>query len=54
MRLLPGLLIIAFLTGLSACAYVKPADEVNTEYDGMAKGPGIFTGRSGEWTVLRK
>ena len=54
MRLIPGMLIASILLLLSACAYVHPDSEVDTDRDGMRKGPGIFTGRSGEWTVIRK
>ena len=54
MRLLPGVLVAAILCVLSACAYVHPDKNVDTDYDGMAKGPGLFTGRTGAWTVIGK
>lgn len=43
---------LALLAGPTGCAYVEPAEEVETDPT-EAKGPGLFTGREGAWTIYR-
>ncbi len=50
-KILAGLAMGLML--VSGCAYHRPAKEIENSYD-IEKGPGIFTGKSGEWTVYRR
>ena len=46
---------IAGLILLSGCAYYRPAKEVGTSQEIEGKsGPGLFTGKSGEWVVYSR
>jgi len=46
---------LLFLTlSLSACDHVQGDREVEMDPAGIPKGPGIFTGRSGEWNVIKR
>jgi hypothetical protein len=38
---------------LASCAYMQGDKEIEDPTD-IKKGPGIFTGRSGEWVILKK
>jgi|TARA_B100000315_G_scaffold248721_1_gene278909 hypothetical protein len=55
MRWLMACLLLALLSpGMSSCAYMKGDKEVNTDPDPGMPGPGIFTGRTGEWVIINK
>ena len=56
MRVLLSILsVLGVMTILvSGCANVQPASEIETDPQPIRKGGGIFTGRSGDWTVIRK
>lgn len=39
---------------LGGCQF-RPAKEIDPDaQSGMKKGPGVFTGRSGEWSIYRQ
>ncbi len=38
---------------LLGCAYVQPDKEIETDPKPIKEGPGIFTGRSGAWVIIR-
>jgi len=40
--------------GINSCDHIENAREVDNVMDGMKKGPGMLTGRSGVWTIYRK
>jgi hypothetical protein len=41
--------------GINSCDHITTAREIDMDpKNGMKKGPGLLTGRSGVWTVLRK
>jgi len=46
-----SILLLTF--ALAACAHYEPY-EYQPVADEMMQGPGIFTGESGEWTILSK
>jgi hypothetical protein len=49
-------LVIGLTLGISACDHIQGSqfDETDLDPSGIAKGPGIFTGRTGEWKVIRR
>ena len=36
------------------CAYVQPDRDIETDPQPIKEGPGLLTGRSGEWVIIRK
>jgi len=52
-RLISLIAILLFASSIAACEHIEGADEIDDPSD-IKKGPGIFTGRSGEWTIIRK
>src|SRR3546814_18279256 len=46
-KILAGLAMGLML--VSGCAYHRPAKEIENSY-AVKKGPGLYTGKSGEWT----
>jgi hypothetical protein len=52
-RLISIIAILLFASGIAACEHMEGADEID-DPTAIKKGPGVFTGRSGEWTIIRK
>jgi hypothetical protein len=48
--------LIGLTLGISACDHIQGSqfDETDLDPAGIPKGPGIFTGRTGEWKVIRR
>jgi hypothetical protein len=40
--------------GIASCDHIQPDREIETDPSPLPKGPGILTGRSGDWTIMRK
>jgi hypothetical protein len=47
-------LLIGITLGISGCDHIQgeQLDESDLDPSGIPAGPGVFTGRSGEWKVL--
>jgi hypothetical protein len=46
--------LILMLVGISSCDHIQGDREIETDPKAMPKGPGLLTGRSGVWTIIRK
>ncbi len=44
--------LIGLAFGVSSCEYAQGDREIETDPQAIPKGGGIFTGRSGEWTII--
>ena len=44
--------LIGLAFTISSCEYAKGDREMETDPQAIPKGGGIFTGRSGEWTII--
>jgi len=54
MRRIISLIATLMLAGsIAACEHMEGADEID-DPTAIKKGPGIFTGRSGEWVIIRR
>jgi hypothetical protein len=40
--------------GITSCDHIKGDKEYELDPRAIKPGPGLFTGRSGHWTILRK
>ena len=49
-------LFIGLTLGISACDHFQGSefDETDLDPSGIPPGPGIFTGRTGEWKVISR
>ena len=54
LRMMLAVSLFVASVGLGGCQY-RPAKEIDADaQSGMKKGPGVFTGRSGEWTIYKQ
>ncbi len=53
-RRIAGIVAAVFcLSGTGACDHFTPG-EPELDPDPVKSGPGLFTGRSGSWTIMRR
>ena len=52
-RMISVLALLMFASALAACDHMQGDTEID-DPSAIKKGPGIFTGRTGEWTILSK
>ena len=44
--------LTGLVLGISSCEYAQGDREIETDPQALPKGGGIFTGRSGTWTII--
>lgn len=52
-RMISLIALLLFTSTIVACEHMEGASEIE-DPTAIKKGPGLFTGRQGEWTIIRK